>query len=218
MDTRDQRHSPAHYETTTGIVLAGGRSQRMGAEKAALMIGGEPLLRRVVRRLRAALPDVLVVGPESLQSLVPDARVVPDADPGRGPLGGIVTAFDVLAGPRVFAVACDMPFVEPALVRELLRIADESPEADVVALRTARGVEPLHAVYRSSCLPPMRAQLAAGEGALHLLLRQLRVREVPRESVARFDYAGLSSFNANTPEEWNHALDLAAGEMRHAGQ
>jgi molybdopterin-guanine dinucleotide biosynthesis protein A len=196
-----------------GVVLAGGRSRRMGREKAALTIGGEPLVRRVVRRLAEALPDVLVVGPETLRPLVPDVRVVADETPGKGPLGGIVTAFDVAPSHPLFVVACDMPFVAPALVRELVRIAAQTPDVDVVELRTSRGVEPLHAVYSPTCLPALRAQLAAGEGALHLLLRQVRVREVMPEEAARHDPTGLSAFNANTPEEWQRVLALAAEEV-----
>ena len=196
-------------ENTVGVVLAGGRSSRMGYDKAALMIGGEPLLRRVVRRVGMALSEVLVVGLETLQPLVPGTRVVPDETPGRGPLGGIVTALDAVSSPSLFVVACDMPFVNPVLLRELVRIADAMPDMDVVALHTARGVEPLHAVYRAACLPAMRAQLALGKGSLQILLQQLRVHEVLTQDTAHLDPAGLSTFNANTPEAWQQALALA---------
>ncbi|HEV8192792.1 MAG TPA: molybdenum cofactor guanylyltransferase [Ktedonobacterales bacterium] len=208
-----QNASKTLQENSIGVVLAGGRSQRMGDDKAALTIGGEPLLRRVVRRLEAALPHVLVIGPETLQPLAPHARVVPDGTPGRGPLGGIVTAFAIFPTRLLFVVACDMPFVQPALVRELVRVAVETPDVDVVTLRSQRGFEPLHAVYRPSSLPAMHTRLASGDGALHSLLQQLRVREVPRGELAHFDPAGLSAFNANTPDEWQRALELAAGEI-----
>lgn len=202
-DTQEALQAP-----TIGVVLAGGRSQRMGSEKAALIVGGVPLLRRVVERLAVALPDILVIGPETLQALVPNIRVVPDEAPGRGPLGGIVTAFDAVPSQHLFVVACDMPFVEPALVHEMVRLLDETPDVDVVALRTQRGVEPLHALYRSTCLAAMRAQLLSGDGALHRLLEQLRVREVMPEDGVYYDPAGLSAFNANTPEEWQQAMDM----------
>jgi molybdopterin-guanine dinucleotide biosynthesis protein A len=211
MSAGDVRDLPkaAQEHNTVGVVLAGGRSTRMGYDKAALMIGGEPLLRRVLRRLAAAVSDVLVVGPESLQPLVPNVCVVPDGMPGRGPLGGIVTAFEVLPPQPLFVVACDMPFVEPALVRELVRIANEMPDVDVVALRTQQGSEPLHAVYRPTCLPTMHAQLASGDGALHRLLQRLRVHVMPREDAAHYDPTGFSAYNTNTPEQWQRALELA---------
>lgn len=193
-------------EHTVGVVLAGGRSQRMGADKASLLIDGEPLLRRVVERLAVALPGVFVVGPDLLQPLVPSIHVVPDDTPRRGPLGGIVTAFDAAPAKRLFVVACDMPFIEPALVRYMAYLADISPDVDVVALRTTRGVEPLHALYLPSSLPAMRAQMLLGEGALHRLLARLRVREVSPDEAVRYDPSGLSAFNANTPEEWEQAM------------
>src|SRR5258708_7243642 len=134
----------------TGVVLAGGASGRMGRSKAALELRGEPLLRRVVRRLRLALPNVLVVGPPDLATLVPDATVLPDLTLGTGPLGGLHTALRAVTTPWVFVVACDMPFVAPALVRALARLATVHADAAAVALRTTHGVEPLHAVYQRS--------------------------------------------------------------------
>lgn len=199
----------------TGVVLAGGQSRRMGESKAALMIGGEPLLRRVVQRLLCALPAVIVVGPSALANLlvgVPVARVVPDLQSGMGPLGGLETALTTAATPYIFAVACDMPFVAPDLVRALVALASESPGSDAVVLRTAHGVEQLHAVYARSCLPVISAQLTAHDLALHHLLARLRVREMPVEEAARYDPRGLSAFNANRPDEWTRALALAKQE------
>lgn len=193
-------------ERTVGVVLAGGRSQRMGTDKASLRFDGVPLLRRVVEQVAAALPDVIVVGSQTLQPLVPGLRVVPDKTPGRGPLGGILTAFEALPSLSLFVVACDMPFVEPALVGYMAHLAEATPDVDVLALRTARGLEPLHALYRSSSVPAMRTQFEAGEGAMHHLLACLRVREVSLEEASRYDPTGLSTFNANTPEEWEKAL------------
>ncbi len=253
-----------------GVVLAGGRSSRMGADKAALLIGGEPLLRRIVRRLRLALAQTLVVGPPGLAALlqpltaeqasghatdrvadqsapqsatqrmrrIAETRVIPDAQPGLGPLGGLATALGAIATPYAFVIACDTPFVRPALIRMQARLAlaggqptdtsrgqasaapdsppgDGSPEVvgatsayDVVALRTAQGLEPLHTVYARACLPVVRAQLNAGELAMRRLLARLRVRELIADDVARADPHGLSTWNANTPEEWAEALML----------
>jgi molybdopterin-guanine dinucleotide biosynthesis protein A len=194
---------------TPGVVLAGGRSARMGTRKAALEIGGEPLLLRVVERLRRALPEVIVVGPRVVASLVPGVQVVPDQRPGLGPLSGLEAALSALAAPGAFVVACDMPFVAPPLVRHLARVAEQSPDLDVVALRTAQGTEYLHAVYRATCLPLIREQLDAGQRSAGALLARLRVREVGGAEALSLDPQGLSAFNANTPEEWERALVFA---------
>jgi molybdopterin-guanine dinucleotide biosynthesis protein A len=192
----------------TGVVLAGGRSRRMGRDKAALLLGGEPLLRRVVRRLHRALAEVLVVGPAELGALVPGVRVVEDTRPGSGPLASTGDALRAVATPWVFVVACDMPFVAPSLVRAMVKLATTSPEVDAVVLRTERGTEQLHAVYGTSCLPALDAQLAAGDLTFHHLLDNVRVREMPPSEAARHDPDGLSAFNTNAPEDWARALAI----------
>jgi molybdopterin-guanine dinucleotide biosynthesis protein A len=208
-----------------GVVLAGGASRRMGRDKAALVIGGEPLVRRSVARLRLALAEVIVVGSPDLASLLPETRIVADDWPGRGPLGALATALRALDEPDAGAwsggawwallVACDMPFTQPALLRAMARLALASPDAQAVALRGPRGLEPLHAVYARSCQSAALARLAAGSDAsLQGLLAMLQVREVAPEDVRRLDPLGRSTFNANTPEQWQRALALAADERR----
>ena len=189
----------------TGVVLAGGRSTRMGQDKAALLLGGEPLLRRAVRRLHCALAEVIVAGPAELAALVPGVRIVADTQPGQGPLAGIGSALRATTTSWIFAVACDMPFVAPDLVRAMVDLALTSPDVDAVVLRAAHGTEQLHAVYGTSCLPALEAQLAAGDRALHHLFSTIRVREVPQAVAAHYDPDGLSVFNANAPEDWSRA-------------
>lgn len=196
-----------------GVVLAGGQSERMGTEKAALRIGGEALLARIVRRLRLALPEVYVIGPSHLTALIPTTPIIPDDFPGLGPLSGLSTALAHLSSQYIFLAGCDMPFVEPALVGVMARYASRSPEVDVVALRTARGIEPLHAVYARTCAPQVRERIAASDGrSMGALLEQLRLAELPSSIVAQYDPAGLSTFNANSPEDWREALAIQAQE------
>ena len=193
----------------TGAVLAGGASRRMGSDKAALLIGGEPLLQRAVGRLRLALAEVIVVGSPALAPRVPGTRIVADEWPGRGPLGALATALRATDAPWVLLVACDMPFTEPALIREIARRALTTPAADVVALRGPRGAEPLHAAYSRACLPLALEQLAGDDASLRGLLAAARLAEVSPDDARLLDPSGLSAFNANTPEEWRRALRLA---------
>ena len=207
------RDDSAPVAGVVGVALAGGASRRMGRDKAALLIGGEPLLLRAVARLRLALAEVIVVGAPALAPLVPETRIVADAWPGRGPLGALATALRATEAEWVFLVACDMPFTQPALIREIARVALSSPDTEVVALHGVRGVEPLHAAYRRSCLPLALERLAGDDVSLRGLLTVARVRELAPEVVQRLDPAGRSAFNANTPEEWERALRLAAEEQ-----
>lgn len=199
---------PAPRKKATGVVLAGGRSTRMGQDKAALLLGGEPLVRRAVRRLQRALAEVIVAGPAELSALVQGVRIIEDTQLGQGPLAGVGSALRAVSTPWVFVVACDMPFVAPDLVRAMVDLALAPPEVDAIVLRTARGTEQLHALYGMSCLPALEAQLAAGDRAVHHLLDKIRVREMPWTDAARYDPDGLSAFNANTPEEWERAQEL----------
>jgi molybdopterin-guanine dinucleotide biosynthesis protein A len=199
--------------TCAGVVLAGGKSARMGMEKAALRIGDETLLARIVRRLRLALPEVYVVGPPNLAALIPGAAVIPDEIPDSGPLGGLSTALAHAPSQHVFVIGCDMPFVEPALARAMARYAARYPGADVVAVRTLRGLEPLHAVYTQTCASAVRERLASADGrSLTALLERLNVKELPARIVARHDPSGRSTFNANLPEDWREALAIYAEE------
>lgn len=199
-----------------GVVLAGGASRRMGRDKAALTIGGEPLLRRVVSRLRLALADVAVVGDPAWQGLVPETRVLADAWPGRGPLGALATALQGSDAPWALLVACDMPFPQPPLLREMARLAlassDAGADAEAVALRGPRGLEPLHTAYARACLPLALERLAGADASLQGLLAALRVCEVPAAVAQRLDPRNLSAFNANTPDDWQRALRLADAE------
>jgi molybdopterin-guanine dinucleotide biosynthesis protein A len=198
----------------TGVVLAGGQSRRMGQNKAALKIGGQPLLRRVVGRLQAALPAVLVVGPDFLRTLVSDVPVISDRMPGLGPLGGLATALRAIATPRAFVVACDMPLLAPALVRTMAVLAAMPPHVDALLLRSEHGLEYLHAVYAVTCLPLAERELASPDRSLKRLVRQLCVRELSADEVQHYDPRGLSAFNANTPDEWLRALELATSDGR----
>lgn len=199
-----------------GVVLAGGQSQRMGTSKAALLINGVPLLLRVVRRVQQALPQTFVVGSPEVQALVPGVRVIADQRPGLGPLAGLETALAALerepdlGAPRAFVVACDMPFVAPTLVRALVALAeDAAADIDATVPRSALGLEPLHSVYARGCLPIITQQLDSGHRSLHGLLALLRVHEVPLAEFTPYDPDGLSTFNANAPDEWERALALA---------
>jgi molybdopterin-guanine dinucleotide biosynthesis protein A len=191
----------------SGAILAGGQSRRMGSDKAALLLQGEPLLLRTVRLLRTITPDIAIIGPPERAALAPDVPILPDRWPQQGPLGGIATALRALTGEAVLVVGCDMPFLNSALLRSLISLA---PAYDAVAVRTDGEAHPLHAVYQRRCLPALESQLLAGDLKVQRFLSQLAVRFVEGEELERFDPQHLSTFNANTPEEWAQALQLFA--------
>lgn len=198
--------------TFSGIVLAGGASRRMGRDKAVLDIGGLPLLRHVVARLRTVVQDVTVVGPQTLEALNVPARIVPDEIPGHGPVAGLVTGLRAVASEWAVVVACDMPLLSPALLDRMCERARTDREADVIVVETTRGIEPLHAVYRRTALPIAAGYLDSGQRSMRGLLAALRREVVPRELVATLDPHGRSCFNANTPDDWRLVVELLGRE------
>jgi molybdopterin-guanine dinucleotide biosynthesis protein A len=137
----------------TGVIQAGGRSTRMGGEpKALLEVGGKRIIERVVAAVGAVLDDLLVVTNTPERYAFLGLPMVPDAFPEGGALGGIYTGVRAAAGGAAFTVACDMPFLHPAIVR---MVVERSGEADVVVPRTGAQLATLHALYGKAGLRPM---------------------------------------------------------------
>jgi molybdopterin-guanine dinucleotide biosynthesis protein A len=202
-----ERRCAAGALSVTGVVLSGGQSQRMGRDKALLELSGETLLARALRLLAAAASELLVVGHDSPAVAALGVRTVHDEQPGLGPLGGIATALRSMRTEHALVVACDMPLLQPALLRYLIALA---PEGDAVVPRSAQGVEPLHAVYSVACLSAVEACLGEGARAVSALLGRVATRYVEAREWQVYDPDGLSFLNVNTPGEWQRIVERLA--------
>jgi len=217
----------ARGQGLTVLILAGGRSRRMGQDKIWLPLGADavPLIERVVARVRPLADEFLFSAnaPEPFAALISHlrdqgvpAQVVTDRYPGAGPLAGLHAGLSAARCELLLAVAGDMPFINSALVSHLVALA---PGFDVVIPelshpRTGEPVkEPLHALYRQRCLEAVAARLAAGERPMVSFLSDVRVRIVGPDEIRRFDPELRSFFNVNTPEDWAVAEELLAGEI-----
>ncbi len=162
---------------TAAIVLAGGRSSRMGAPKAGLEWHGSTLLRRVVGLAgRAAGPVVVVrAAGQELPPLPEAVRVVNDGRPGRGPLQGLLAGLDALGPAAVvaFVASADMPLLHPGLVARAL--AAVGPAVDAAVPRAGGRAHPLAAAYRAEVRPAVEALLAEDRLSMTGLLERLRV-------------------------------------------
>lgn len=195
------------------MVVAGGRSRRLGRDKRALRLwgaGGPALIERTVGLLARVCAEVVVAldDPQAWGHL--PARLVADTLPGAGVLAGLHAGISAASHPYALAVAADMPFLSEALLRAMLELAGE---ADVLALeapgaRNALAIEPLHAVYRTACAAHLGAALARGERGIAAALTGLRVATLPPEEARRHDPAGRSAFSVNTPEQLAEALAI----------
>ncbi|MBC7225864.1 MAG: molybdenum cofactor guanylyltransferase [Thermoflexales bacterium] len=177
----------------------------MGKDKAFLELGSRPLIAHVLDRMAGVCDEVLVVANDIPRYAGLGARVVPDVFPGVGVLGGLHAGLRAAQHDLILAVGCDMPFLNPDLLRAFAAWAEGY---DVVALRRGEQVETLHAAYRRTCLPAMEAAIRAGERRIISFFPHVRVRYMAPEETEALD-PGLRSFrNVNTPEEWEEVLRL----------
>jgi len=192
------------------IVLAGGKGLRLGRDKALETVDSQSLLQRVVTQLSSFSSEIIIVTAKgkSLPQLFrnPRFRIVADAYPGRGALVGLATGLAASKARYNLAVACDMPFLNQALLRYMLGL---TAGFDLVVPRLADMVEPLHAVYAESCLAPMERLLEQGNMKIDALFGLIRVRYVEADEIDRFDPRRLSFFNVNTRADLERAQQLA---------
>jgi molybdopterin-guanine dinucleotide biosynthesis protein A len=192
----------------TGVIQAGGRSRRMGGQpKALLELGGKRIIERVVDVVGGVLDDLLVVTNTPERYAFLGLPMVPDAFPDGGALGGIYTGLRAAGGDAVFTVACDMPFLHPAIVR---MVVERAGEGDVVIPRTGGQLETMHAVYGKGCLPPMEARLRAGQLKIVGFFADVRVVEIDAAPMSAHRAPDVAFMNVNTPEELARAQALVA--------
>jgi molybdenum cofactor guanylyltransferase len=183
-------------------ILAGGHARRLGGvNKGTLRVGTAQIADRQLEVLREVASAVFVVGTASPAWSARGLTVVPDDVPGMGALGGIYTA--ILHSPcdRTLVVACDMPFLSADFLGRMAAIED----ADLVIPRSARGYEPLCAIYRRACLPDIRARMARGALEAAMLPQGVRIAELGP------DLPGVDErvfVNVNTPHDYERAKRL----------
>jgi molybdopterin-guanine dinucleotide biosynthesis protein A len=181
------------------ILLAGGKSVRMGQDKALLPWNGTTLLAHCAANLQAVTSEIVIVADRVDRYSLPGCRVAADLFPNAGPVGGILTGLTALGPGRHIAVACDMPSVQIELLRLLLSAATE--EWDAVAPEVEGRLEPLCAVYRDTAVPLLRRFLEEGNRAAQKALQSLRTLRIGEEALRRVDPDLLSFNNLNTPDD-----------------
>jgi molybdopterin-guanine dinucleotide biosynthesis protein A len=193
----------------TGVLLAGGKSRRMGEDKRYLVVGEQTLLERSLGVLRSMFHEVLVVIAQDSVPLDIDARVVRDLVPDCGSLGGIYTGLTQATTPYIFAVACDMPFLNQAVITQFTNRRDT---ADIVMARLATRLHPMHALYGKGCLPAMEQMIVARQLKIQELVSHasLRVQYVTEADLLSIDPSWRSFHNVNTPEDLEAACSLLA--------
>ncbi len=193
-----------------GIILAGGKSKRLGTDKTVLDFGGKMLTEVVLEAVSTVADDIVIVtnSPHLFSGL--PARLTSDIEVGAGPLGGILSGLLVSEQLHNLVVACDMPFLNVELLRYMKSLTEGF---DVVIPRLEGTLEPLHAIYSKVCIEPIRAFLAQHNFKIIEffeiieLLGEVKVRYVEQDEIERFDPSHLSFFNINRPVDLQRARE-----------
>lgn len=220
----------------SAVILAGGQSRRMGRDKSFLEVGGKPLISRVIEQAGKVCTESVIVANDVELYRQFGLRVVSDVFPGKGSLGGLYSGLLAAQEENVLALACDMPFLNPDLIRYMISLMSEydvviprarglsghtprssserKPRVDTIPPRPDQilaketDLHPLHAIYSRRCLPIIVERLRLDDLRLISILPDVRTRVVQVDEIDRFDPKHISFFNANTPADFEIAKRL----------
>ncbi|MGA8301734.1 MAG: molybdenum cofactor guanylyltransferase [Terriglobales bacterium] len=196
---------PASNQPARAAYLqVGGKSTRMGRNKAFIDFQGEILLARAIRTLTESCGEVTIVGDPRIFARY--GRVISDIFPNCGPLGGIHAALTDARAELNLMLAVDMPFVTAELVKFLFDAAGDT-QAAVTVPRTSRGLQPLCAVYRREFAGVAEQALKAGNYKIDAAFAEVSIRVIAEPELAAAGFSETSFFNVNTPEDCR-AADL----------
>ena len=194
----------------TAIILAGGKSSRLGRSKALQVIEGKNLIQWVIDRLATLSTEIIIStahGEAIPCSSAVRTKTVADIYPGKGPLAGIHSGLTASCSSWAIVVGCDTPFLNVSLLEYMTQICSTF---DVVVPRIKNKLEPLCAVYSKNCLIPIRGLLEQDEQRIRKLFYMVRVKYVEEDEIDRFDPEHLSFFNINSQADLDRARNLAA--------
>jgi molybdopterin-guanine dinucleotide biosynthesis protein A len=201
----------------SGIVLAGGKSVRLGHDKITEKVGGITLIEKVIASLEPLSQEIIIVTAQ--ERTFPQlagrekVKVATDIFPGRGSLGGIYTGLVRSDSFYNLVVAADMPFLNGPLLRYMIEASDGF---DFVLPRVGQWFEPLHAVYSRNCVKAIETLFEQGRRVIVELFSYVKVRYIEEEEINRFDPDHLSFFNINTKEDLDRAEIIARGTQDNA--
>jgi len=194
----------------TSIILAGGKSSRLGRSKALQIIEGKSLIQRVVDRLAILSTEIIIVtahGEAIPCSSAVRIKTVADIYSVKGSLVGIYSGLIASSSLRAVVVGCDMPFLSVGLLEYMTQI---SSTFDIVVPRIKDKLEPLCAVYSKSCLVPIQELLEQNELMISKFFSMVKVKYVEEDEINSFDPEHLSFFNINSQDDLERAKKLAA--------
>jgi molybdopterin-guanine dinucleotide biosynthesis protein A len=189
-----------------GFAVAGGRSRRMGRDKALLPWGSTDLLDHALDRLRAVTAETRILSGVERRYADRGVPVCLDPAPDLGPLGGLLAALEAAPARDVLLLGLDLPLVPVELLTHLVSL---SPGKDAVVPLSSRGPEPLCALYCPRCLDPVRRAVEAGRLKMTAFWPEVTVREVGRSELRAFGDPEVVFLNVNEPADYDRARRIA---------
>ena len=209
----------------TGVILAGGKSRRMGQNKALMRLGDDSLIAHVIHRMRLVTDELLLITNSPAEYAHLNVRMHSDIIPDAGALGGIYTGLTHASHDTVLCVACDSPFLDPKLLTYLVSVLGEydavlpytysSRQMPFCLNNTQVTLQTLCAAYTKRCLPIIERMLQESDLRVHALAGRARVQRISPEIWREFDPEGMSFFNINTPEDLERADSYMRSEVTH---
>lgn len=194
----------------TSIILAGGKSSRLGQSKFLETIGTKSLIQWVIDRLAILSTEIIIAtayGEPIACSSAVRIKMVADIYPGKGPLVGIYSGLLASTSSRAIVVGCDTPFLSVSLLEYMTQICSTF---DVVVPRIKNKLEPLCAVYSKDCSGPIQDLLEQNELRIDKLFSMVKVKYVEEAEINRYDPKHLGFFNINNRNDLERARKLAA--------
>ena len=180
----------------SGIILAGGKSSRMGHPKAFLTVKGKRMIDIILEVFYSLFEEILIITDDQSQFKgFKGVKVIQDLVKDCGPLAGIYTGLKAISKDKAFFVACDMPFLHIGLINKLLDISRKGSYSCIIPYSN-KGAEPLHAVYSKSILLELENSLGRGELSVKQFLRHCNCKYIKSQ-----EEESSSFFNINTPED-----------------
>lgn len=199
----------ASKEQFHGFVLAGGKSSRMGQDKALMRLGGKLLVLRAAEILSPFVREVTLLAPPDRFSNL-GLPVVADQWPDRGPLAAICTGLSSSRADWNIFLACDLPLVSRQFIQLLLQRVRSSC-SDAVVPRTADGWQPVSAAYHSRCRPSFERGIQEGRRSIIGLLDEVRVEVITHDEMVSAGLSEVELVNVNTPEDWERIIEFSKG-------
>ncbi|MFZ5518937.1 MAG: molybdenum cofactor guanylyltransferase [Candidatus Zhuqueibacterota bacterium] len=191
----------------TGIILAGGKNSRISMTKAFIQLGEQTIIERTVDICKTLFNEVIIVTNHFDDYLYLGTKLVQDAIPNTGPLGGLYSGLMASTNLYNFVVACDMPFINPAIIRHL-QLYTQDEHYDVILPEYNGFTEPLFAFYSKNCINTIEVFLNQNRLKIRTFFTNIKVKEVKCD---KFSAIEKSFFNINTREDLQLARNLICG-------